>query len=210
MTSMTRSAITQPGSTTAKTIDSAPVHRKTPWAAHGQHQHAAHDAEVFQELGHVGAALRVDHVPERVAQQRRAQHEQGEQEGQRPGVEAENQQDADDELHEHGNGRCQHGGRGAQRGHVADRAFEAGQLAPAGQDEQDHQQHAGNQDNDVALTIEQGVAHGGVPVDGYKLHSSSCAKDCWRAAKRRRKGAFSKKFGASGGTRTRKAHADRF
>lgn len=113
MTSMTRSVITQPGSMTAKTTDSAPVHRKTPWAAHGQQQQAAHDAHVFQKLGHVGAAFGVDHVPERVAQQRRAQHEQREQKRQRTGVEAQDQQDGDDKLHDYGNCSCQHGGRGA-------------------------------------------------------------------------------------------------
>lgn len=209
MTSMTKSAITQPGSTTA-TTDLATIHREPPGPAYREQQQAAHDAEVFQKLSHVGAALRVDHVPEWVAQQRRAQHEQREQKGQRPCVETEDQQDCDEELHDDGNPSCQHRGRGAERGHVAYRAIEAGQLGPARQDEEDHQQYAGDQDNDVALTIEQGVAHGGVPVDGDKLHFSSCARHCCQAAKRRREGAFSTKFGASGGTRTRKAHADRF
>ncbi len=76
MTLMMKSVITQPGSMTAKTTDSAPVHRETPRAAHCQQQQATHDGKVFQELGHVGAAFGVDHVPERVAQQCRTQHEQ--------------------------------------------------------------------------------------------------------------------------------------
>lgn len=169
---------TRPGTTTA-TIDVAAVtlsdgRGEAPGAGEGQQQQPTDDGEVLQELGHVGAALGLDHVPERVPEQRGTQHEQGEQQRQRAGVEAQDQQYADQQLHDHGDGRRQHGRGRAQGGHVADRAFETAQFAPAGEHEQDHQQDASDQQDDVALTVEQAIAHGGAPVDRDKFHSSSC------------------------------------
>jgi len=67
-------------------------------------------------------------------------------------------------LHHHRHRSCDCWHRSSQGCQIVNRAVEAGELAPARHHEQDHQQYPRQQDDDVALVVEQGIAHGGLPL----------------------------------------------
>ncbi|MCY1422373.1 hypothetical protein D9M71_380500 [compost metagenome] len=89
--------------------------------------------------------------------------EQGEEECERAGIETHYDHDGDEELHDDGNDRGKHRRGRTERFQIAHSARKARQLAPAGNDEQDHQQDASQQEDLALLIIEQGISHGGLP-----------------------------------------------